>query len=389
MSRLFLYTGVFVATVLTATFASVSFGLSNPNGAAGSGSRSEALTAAGIAPVPDAGAPTRAVTPSTAPAAARAAQKAAVKAEPAAKQPADMTDMPGMAMPPASVTDPVRAATSLAGVRPSAANPPNRQYHEFQVNCTITAHRSDDPIVYPGRPGVSHNHTFFGNTTTRASSTLGSLLRGRSSCKAKADLTAYWMPTLYNGSQVIDPTETITYYKADVIDYTSVRPFPKGLRFVAGSPKATEREFAAHGYWSCVSGKDETHIPATCPAGNKLIARLVAPSCWDGVHLDVPDHHSHMAYPVKGRCTSSHPVALPMLQFKIPYPVSGNMSKVHLASGKGFTFHYDFFNAWDPATQAALVKACINGGLQCDAMGYDQHHPQFDPVLTRSYALAK
>jgi hypothetical protein len=295
--------------------------------------------------------------------------------------------MAGMTMSPAPVTQPILVGSSLAGTVPSKANPPNRQYHEFQVNCTITDHRADDPIVRPGRPGTSHNHTFFSNTTTNAFSTLASLEKGTSSCKVKADRSAYWMPTLYNGTKIIDPTETITYYKSDVIDYTSVRPFPKGLRFVAGSPDATEAQFAAHGYWSCVSGKDETDIPASCPAGNKLIARLVAPSCWDGVHLDVPDHHSNMAYPVRGRCPADHPVALPMLQFKIPYPVSGDMSKVRLSSGKGFSFHYDFFNAWDDATQAALVKTCINGGLQCDARGYDQHHPDVPAALTKAYKL--
>jgi hypothetical protein len=94
-----------------------------------------------------------------------------------------------------------------------------------------------------------------------------------------------------------------------------------------------------------------------------------------------------MAYPVKGRCTKSHPVALPMLQFKIPYPVSGNMAKVKLSSGAGFSFHYDFFNVWDAATQAALIKTCINGGLQCDARGYDQHHPDVPAALGADYKL--
>jgi hypothetical protein len=52
------------------------------------------------------------------------------------------------------------------------------------------------------------------------------------------------------------------------------------------------------------------------------------------------------------------------------------MSKVRLASGRGYSFHYDFINAWDPATLAALVKHCINGGLQCNARGFDEFHPQ-------------
>jgi hypothetical protein len=381
---------VFTCTLLVATLLAVLVG-----GFGGGPTETTQLTSADHHALP--GAPNHTT---SAQAAAEAGQKSqvttgskvtkrtAAKATPADTKASSMAGMPGMAMAAPSVTKPVLASPSLAGVKPSTANPPNRQYHEFQVNCSISHHRADDPIVYPGRPGASHNHTFFGNRTTNSKTTQATLQKGSTSCKVPADRSAYWMPTLSQGSKVIDPVETITYYKSDVKDYKSVRPFPLGLRFVAGSPKATEAQFAAHGYWSCVSGKDETHIPATCPAGNKLIARLVAPSCWDGVHLDVPDHHSHMAYPVQGRCTTSHPVALPMLQFKIPYPVrGGDMSKVKLSTGPGYTFHYDFFNAWDPATQAALIKTCINGGMQCDAQGYDQHYPNVPAALGADFKL--
>jgi hypothetical protein len=76
-----------------------------------------------------------------------------------------------------------------------------------------------------------------------------------------------------------------------------------------------------------------------------------------------------------------------MLEFKIPYPVSGDMSAVHFASGAGYSFHYDFFNTWQPPTLAALVAHCVNGGLQCDARGYDQHHPDRGATLDAAYRL--
>ncbi len=288
--------------------------------------------------------------------------------------------------PSAAAGEPIMAPVSMNDVKPSTATPPSRGFHEFQVNCTITDHRPDDPIVFPGLPGASHNHSFFGNTTTDAASTLSSLQSGKSSCKVPADLTAYWMPTLYNGTKVVDPKGVIVYYKSDVIDYTSVRPFPKGLRFVAGSPTSTQAQFT-HGFWSCGENRRISTIPMNCASGSRLFARYQAPSCWDGLHLDVADHKSHMAYPVKGRCPGDHPVALPMLEFKIPYPVNGDMSQVHLSSGAGFSFHYDFFNAWDDATLAALVKTCVNGGLQCNAQGYDQHHPNVPAALGSDYKL--
>ena len=98
-----------------------------------------------------------------------------------------------------------------------------------------------------------------------------------------------------------------------------------------------------------------------------------------------------MAYPVAGRCTADHPVALPMIEFKMAFPVNGDLSKLVLSpngdTGRGFSFHYDFFNDWDPATLQALVTHCINGGLQCDAHGYDQNQPAKGAVLNAQYLL--
>jgi hypothetical protein len=36
----------------------------------------------------------------------------------------------------------------------------------FFSNCYLSDIASDDPIVYPGQPGVSHSHTFFGSRST-------------------------------------------------------------------------------------------------------------------------------------------------------------------------------------------------------------------------------
>ena len=35
-----------------------------------------------------------------------------------------------------------------------------------------------------------------------------------------------------------------------------------------------------------------------CPYGLRI--NNFFPTCWDGVHLDSPDHKSHVAFPVKG-----------------------------------------------------------------------------------------
>ena len=41
----------------------------------------------------------------------------------------------------------------------------------FRIPCAYSHMAFDDPIVYPGRPGAAHLHTFFGNTGTNAAST--------------------------------------------------------------------------------------------------------------------------------------------------------------------------------------------------------------------------
>ncbi|WP_329109850.1 DUF1996 domain-containing protein [Micromonospora sp. NBC_01699] len=284
----------------------------------------------------------------------------------------------------------VPANPPVTGVTPSTATPPHRYFHEFQANCTVTRDLPDDPIVFPGLAGASHMHTFMGNTTTDANSTIGSLLAGGTSCKVPGDKSGYWMPTMYNGNQVVSPIgHQVIYYKTGVIDYTSVRPFPTGLRYVVGSPTDTAAQFLAGSVegWECGESFRNADFPATCPAGSQLNVRYQSPSCWNGLYLDTPDHKSHMAYPVDGICPTTHPVAVPMVEFKMAFPVSGNMSQVRLASGRGYSFHYDFYNAWQSPTLAAMVGHCINGGLQCDARGYDQFHPEAGAALNDRYEL--
>src|SRR5262249_39943002 len=45
----------------------------------------------------------------------------------------------------------------------------------FRISCDYSHMKFDDPIVYPGEPGRSHLHAFFGNTEADAFSTADSL----------------------------------------------------------------------------------------------------------------------------------------------------------------------------------------------------------------------
>ncbi len=283
--------------------------------------------------------------------------------------------------------------TALAGSSAHAAD--EVTHHEFQVNCTVNHRAPDDPIVFPNMPGASHDHSFVGNKTTNAATTLDSLNAAgpyATTCLNPDDLSAYWWPTMFRGNDPVSQTwhQTI-YYKSGILDYQAVRPFPPGIRFVVGSPTATQDAFrtspgAVEG-WECGDSAHNWDFPANCPAGTQLNIRYQAPSCWNGRDLDSADHKSHMAYPINGACPASHPNPLPMLEFKIAFPADGDVTNVRLASGRGYSWHYDFFNAWDPQTLAALVNHCINGGLQCNSRGFDLYKPHRGQVLGDNYRL--
>ncbi|MFD0581014.1 DUF1996 domain-containing protein [Dactylosporangium darangshiense] len=297
----------------------------------------------------------------------------------------------------------IMAPNPVTNVKPSHEVPPNKGgFHEFQANCSVSrTNLGDDPIVFPNLPGASHLHTFMGNTTTNAASTVESLSKGQTTCKAKGDLSAYWMPTLFNGDTAVNPEGLQTiYYKTGVTDYRSVRAFPKGLRFVVGSAKNTDADkflAATEEGFECGDSYKNKNIPLTCSSERsvKLNIRYQAPSCWDGLHLDSPDHQSHMAYPIDTHtasgwvCPDDHPVAVPKLEFKMAWPVNGDMSKVHFASGAGPTFHYDFVNAWDDRTLTAMINGCIVAARQCDAQGHDGRDDQQPApyVLNNNYVL--
>ncbi|WP_371775192.1 DUF1996 domain-containing protein [Streptomyces sp. NBC_01438] len=245
---------------------------------------------------------------------------------------------------------------------------------EFLAECPYTHRAPDDPIVFPGLPGASHMHSFFGNDSTNGNSDLASLEKARSSCSPDTDLSSYWVPTLYDGDKEVEPTGTTFYYlgegvRDDVIQ--RIQPFPRGLRIVAGNAKATGPDDNTISRWSCLHHGEvnPSHDFVNCPADGMLESYLDFPQCWNGTDLDSADHKSHMAYPVNGECPSTHPVPVPKLRQVLRYPVNGDPARFRLASGPGYTMHGDFFNVWPEAEMAQRVRDCINAIVKCGADG--------------------
>jgi hypothetical protein len=245
---------------------------------------------------------------------------------------------------------------------------------EFLADCPFSHRLPDDPIVFPGLPGGSHMHSFFGSVATNAFSTVNDLFNANSNCNPSIDKSSYWVPTFYNGTTPVEPVTGIFYYlgegvRDDLIAQT--QPLPFGLRIVAGNSKATGPNDNTISRWSCLHAGQVAplHDFVTCPAGTMMESYLDFPMCWNGRDLDSADHKSHMAYPVGNACPATHPVVVPKLRQVLRYPVNGNPANFRLASGGGFTMHGDFFNAW-PANEMALrVRDCIRRIVKCGTNG--------------------
>ncbi|WP_051275081.1 DUF1996 domain-containing protein [Cellulomonas sp. URHD0024] len=294
----------------------------------------------------------------------------------------DMTTMPPMptSTPGAWVSvDPVKQAADTKAFfaltpKPITNNPV--RVPEFHALCTVSHHLNDDPIVFPNQPGASHNHTFLGNLTTDANSTLASLKAGGTNCDPIEDKSSYWVPTLYANGKAVDPVGgVIVYYGSRLQDPSRTQPFPEGFRMIAGSAKqqTDTPDHQGNHFW-CAGiggevGRTADGVMPICAPTAQLTYQLVFPDCWDGVHLDSPDHKAHVSNVAAGGCPAAFPVPIPNLSFVISYPKGMDTTNVTLASGTTYSMHGDFFNAWEPAAQAQRVRTCLDQSAKCNAAG--------------------
>ena len=152
----------------------------------------------------------------------------------------------------------------------SAAATPKLHGNNFFSNCRFSHTSADDPIALPRLAGRSHAHTFFGNTSTNAYSTLGSLRRAGTTCRPAADKAAYWIPTLYQDGREVRPAKAQAYYLLRGTD--QMHPFPAGLRIIAGNAHATRPQSKAVVYWTC-GGRAIRTAPSTTPPARCGIVR--------------------------------------------------------------------------------------------------------------------
>ncbi|MGQ0670021.1 MAG: DUF1996 domain-containing protein [Actinomycetota bacterium] len=249
---------------------------------------------------------------------------------------------------------------------------------QFVVRCGYSHSLPDDPIVLPGQPGASHLHDFFGNTTTDAFSSQASLLAGQTTCAVPSDTAGYWAPAAYLNGVQLTPLVMRIYYLGEA--NADVETIPAGLQIVGGNPQARGAAENPHADWFCGETKNvktprmERPYDCTPYAAYSFVDGVVGivdmPSCWDGVGLT----REHVVYPVNGACPAGFGHVLPRLSQRIHYGVMNPLNSdgtvaLSLASGSYFTFHSDFWNAWQQPRLDQLVADCLVAHVHCGAIG--------------------
>jgi hypothetical protein len=242
-----------------------------------------------------------------------------------------------------------RSATPNLAAQLVSTSFPGGRY--FNVACGFSHRNNDDPILFPGQPGKSHNHTFIGNRDVDASTTPESLKDGDSSC-GELDSSTYWVPTLYDRTEPVTPLAAVLYYTRHTTG--AIAAIPSGMKMVAGNQSAKRPQPKGIVSWSCggAGAKRFQAVPA-CAETSGLVFTLRFQNCWNGKTTDSPDHKRHVAYSSGGSCPATHPVRMPTISLVLIYPPTSRFAQP--ASGK-WGAHGDFMNGWDQSVLTRLVS---------------------------------
>ncbi|MEM8925912.1 MAG: DUF1996 domain-containing protein [Actinomycetota bacterium] len=270
---------------------------------------------------------------------------------------------------------------------------------QFRVACEFSHFAYDDPLVYPGQPGASHLHMFFGNTDINAFSTADSVKNsGGSTCNgSELNRTGYWVPALFDdGGHVRIPERVVVYYKGEGLANGNAEPFPEGAAMIATIDLNTVSPGAggAQGKYSfnCsdqYSGANE-NLSNTMPAcdGDRIYnaygtrdpyvvleVNVKFPQCWNGQD---PTNPANFRHPSEGGwyyslCTGEFNRTLVNLEYFVNYRLEPgeNTSGWYLSSDvspsdrtlahtPGSTNHGDWWSGWHDETNRMFIDNCVN-----------------------------
>jgi len=272
------------------------------------------------------------------------------------------------------------AAAGLIVTPAAGRHPATMSGGSFSVMCMYSHSLMDDPIKFPGQPGASHMHDFYGNVTTDAYSTPASLVGGTTTCTDSLDASGYWAPeTMMNGAP-ITPIDVQDYW---INSFSGpVETPPAGIELIAGNSAATGEQPVGIVNYSCGSGSNPPFVsaqstkpydctPYAALGSDGVVETINFPTCWDG-QLPAGDDTAHFAYqsPFLGPCPAGFTHHLPRLSLRVhtgvidPINPDGSIG-LSLMSGMYYTLHADFMSGWKQTELASQVSRCLNGHISC------------------------
>jgi hypothetical protein len=260
-----------------------------------------------------------------------------------------------------------RPADSTSTATAARHTGPQGRVGQFVATCGFAHSAPDDPIVYPGLPGRSHLHEFYGAVGVDADTTPAAMLAAETTCDKTADRAAYWHPTVYDHGERVEATVLDAYYRAAPgVDPADVETIPLGLALIAGDMTYTTAQPGESVGWTCGVRSSLSPEPPICPESAPLTFNLVFQDCWDGEHLDSEDHRSHAAYSTDGECPEGYPVHLPQITVAVTLPIFGDGHELSLSSGNVYSLHGDFFNGWEADGLEREIESCIRRDVVCN-----------------------
>ena len=257
--------------------------------------------------------------------------------------------------------------------------PPARaaQTGQFVLRCPYSHSLPDDPIVFPGQPGASHLHDFFGNKSVNAFSTFETMLAGETNCRVPSDTAGYWAPTGFLNGVRLKPGVMRIYYLGPATGTPGT--IPAGLQMVGGNKEAQSPSENPHVSWSCgqTTSVSTPHrdTPYDCRPWAQyafvdgIVASIDFPSCWNGTGL----HPEDVTYPEGGACPPGFGNIIPKLSERVhygvmnPFGLDGTLA-FQLSSGPPYSMHADFWNTWEQERLDQLVADCLVAQVHCGSV---------------------